>query len=426
VAFWSEHIHPDDRQRVSDQREELHDGRLEQLSIEYRFLHPTQGGKWIRHEARVAARDTGGRAVKTFGVLRDITERRQREEALKQSYAEIERLKDRLQAESDYLKAEIRTVQPNGEVTGQSPAIQKVLRQVEQVAPTDSTVLVLGETGSGKELVAQAIHRQSACRSRLIVKVNCAALPSGLVESELFGREKGAYTGAMTRQVGRFEIADGSTLFLDEVGELSLEVQAKLLRVLETGEFERLGSPRTIKVDVRLIAATNRDLLEEVRKGRFREDLYYRLNVFPIRVPPLRERVEDIPLLVWTFVEELSSRMGKTITQVPRRTMDALQRHPWPGNVRELRNVIEHAAILTTGETLRVPQLDDAVPAGAPTPTLADSERELILRALETARWRIKGPRGAAAALGLHPSTLYNRMKKLGIRSTGPAEDGSQ
>jgi transcriptional regulator with GAF, ATPase, and Fis domain len=286
-------------------------------------------------------------------------------------------------------------------------------------------VLVRGETGSGKELVAQAIHRLSPRQRHLLVKVNCAALPSGLVESELFGREKGAYTGAMTRQIGRFEVADGSTLFLDEIGELSLEVQAKLLRVLETGEFERLGSPRTIKVDVRLIAATNRDLPEEIRKGRFREDLYYRLNVFPIRVPPLRERTEDIPLLVWTFLEECCARMGKKITQVPRRTMEALQRHPWPGNVRELRNVVEHSAIVSTGDTLRVPILDEIAAVAAPQPTLADSERELILRALERNRWRVKGPEGAAAALGLNPSTLYSRMKKLGIRPPGPADDGS-
>jgi formate hydrogenlyase transcriptional activator len=424
LEFWIEHMHPGDRQHVLDGREELHAGRLERLTLEYRYLHPTQGERWFHHVARVARRDASGHTVRTFGVLRDITESRQREEALKQSYAEIERLKDRLQAESDYLKAEIRVVHPHGEVTGQSPAIQKVLRQVEQVAPTDSSVLVRGETGTGKELVAQAIHRLSSRRNHLMVKVNCAALPSGLVESELFGREKGAFTGAMTRQVGRFEVADGSTLFLDEVGELSLEVQAKLLRVLEAGEFERLGSPRTIKVDVRLVAATNRDLLEEVRKGRFREDLYYRLNVFPIRVPPLRERAEDIPLLVWTFLEEFSTRMGKKITQVPRKTMETLQRHPWPGNVRELRNVIEHAAILSAGDTLRIPALDDAAPVGTPPPTLADSERELILRALEGTGWRIKGPKGAAAALGLNPSTLYSRMKKLGVRPPGPAEDG--
>jgi PAS domain S-box-containing protein len=425
LEFWMEHVHPDDRQRVMDQRQEMLEGRRERLNIEYRYLHPTRGERWMHHVTRATSRDASGRTIKTFGVIRDITERRQREEALRESYAEIERLKDRLQAESDYLKAEIKTVHPNGEVTGQSPAIRKVLRLVEQVAPTDSSVLIRGETGSGKELVAQAIHRQSHRQGHLMVKVNCAALPSGLIESELFGREKGAFTGALTRQVGRFEVADGSTLFLDEVGELSLEVQAKLLRVLETGEFERLGSPKTIKVDVRLIAATNRDLVEEIKKGRFREDLYYRLNVFPIRVPPLRERPEDIPVLVWAFLEELSSRMGKKITQVPRRTMEALQRHSWPGNVRELKNVIEHGAILTTGDTLRVTLLDDAAPVGAPAPTLADSERELILRALESRHWHVKGKAGAAAALGLNPSTLYSRMKKLGIRPPGKAANES-
>jgi PAS domain S-box-containing protein len=424
LEFWIEHLHPGDRQLVLDRREELHDGRRERLTMEYRYLHPTRDERWFHHVARVARRDAAGHAVKTFGVLRDITESRQREEALRESYAEIERLKDRLQAESDYLKAEIRVGQPSGDLTGQSAAIQKVLHLVEQVAPTDSSVLVRGETGSGKELVARAIHRLSRRRDHLLVKVNCAALPSGLIESELFGREKGAFTGALTRQVGRFEVANGSTLFLDEVGELSLEVQAKLLRVLETGEFERLGSPKTIKVDVRLIAATNRDLVEEIKKRRFREDLYYRLNVFPIRVPPLRERPEDIPVLVWTFLEELSSRMGKRITQVPRKTMEALQRHPWPGNVRELKNVIEHGAILTTGKTLSVPLLEDAAPAGGPPRTLAESERELIRRALESARWRVKGPKGAAAALGLNPSTLYGRMRKLGIRPPGPAGDG--
>lgn len=391
LEFWLEQLHPDDRQHVLDARKELHDGKLERADIEYRFLHPTRGERWLHHVGRVARRDATGRAVQTFGVLRDITERRQREEALRQSLAEIERLKDRLQAESDYLKAEIKVGHSHREVTGQSAAIQKVLGLVEQVAPTDSSVLVRGETGSGKELFAQAIHRLSPRGKHLMVKVNCAALPSGLVESELFGREKGAFTGALTRQVGRFEVADGSTLFLDEVGELSLEVQAKLLRVLETGEFERLGSPKTIKVDVRLVAATNRDLVEDVRRGRFREDLYYRLNVFPIRVPPLRERTEDIPQLVWTFLEEVCTRMGKRITQVPRKTMEALQRCPWPGNVRELRNVVEHGAIVTTGDTLKVPMLDDTVAAAPPPQTLADSERQLILRALESRHWKIKG-----------------------------------
>ena len=252
IAFWLEHVHPDERERIVGMRERLHAGEVEAMNFDYRYVHPTRGELWLHHVARVTRRDAAGRAAGTFGVLRDITERKQREEALRQSLAEIERLKNRLQAESDYLKAEIRVFHPPGEITGQSQAIQKVLRLVEQVAPTGALVLVSGETGSGKELVARAIHRLSPRQNHVMVKVNCAALPSGLVESELFGRERGAYTGAMTRQIGRFEVADGSTLFLDEIGELSLEVQSKLLRVLETGEFERLGSPKTVKVDVRL------------------------------------------------------------------------------------------------------------------------------------------------------------------------------
>jgi formate hydrogenlyase transcriptional activator len=425
LEFWIEHLHPDDRQRVMDDREQLHSGKLERLSIEYRYLNPVHGQKWIHHVTRVATRDASRRTVRSYGVLRDITTRKQAEEALRQSYAEIERLKDRLQAESEYLKAEIKGIDAHGELIGKSGAIQQVLRLVQQVAPTDAVVLVRGETGTGKELVARAIHRLSPRRGHLMIKVNCAALPSGLVESELFGREKGAFTGALTRQIGRFEVADGSTLFLDEIGELPHELQAKLLRVLETGEFERLGSPRTIKVDVRVIAATNRDLTEDLRTGRFREDLYYRLNVFPIRVPPLRERAEDIPLLVWTFLEEFSSRMGKKITKVACQTMDTLQRHPWPGNVRELRNVIEHGSIITEGDTLRMPMLDEAAPVEVLPPTLAEAEREHILRALEKAGWHIKGPKGAAAELGLNPATLYSRLKKLGIRTPRQADNGS-
>ena len=415
-AFWAERLHPDDRAPIMEARQQLHDGAVERICLEYRYAHPARGTRWMLHLARVAVRDAAGHAARTEGVLRDITAGKQSEEALRKSFAEIERLKDRLQAESDYLKAEIRVTQDHREITGNSAAIRTVLHQAEQVAPTDSSVLIRGETGTGKELLAQAIHRLSPRGRHVMIKVNCAALPSGLVESELFGREKGAFTGALARQVGRFEVADGSTLFLDEVGELPADVQVKLLRVLQEGEFERLGSPRTIKVNVRVIAATNRDLAEEVRNGRFREDLFYRLNVFPIRMPPLRERPEDIPLLVWAFLEDLSSRMGKKITQVPRATMEALQRHSWPGNVRELRNVIEHAAIITTGDTLRVPALGDAAPAAPSPQTLADAERGHILRALESTGWRVKGPKGAATVLGLNPATLYSRMKKLGIR----------
>jgi len=334
--LWMQHLHSEDRQRVLDERQKLHEGRIERISIEYRYLHPIQGQKWIHHLARVATRDATGRAIRTFGTVRDITLQKQAQEELLKSYAEIKLLKERLQAEADYLKAEVKVTQDHGEVIGRSAAIRKVLKQAEQVAPTDSSVLINGETGTGKELIAQTIHRLSSRGNRVMVKVNCAALPAALVESELFGREKGAFTGALMRQIGRFELADGSTIFLDELGELSLEVQAKLLRVLQEGQFERLGSPKTIKVNVRVIGATNRDLAEEVRKGAFRADLYYRLNVFPILVPPLRDRPEDIPPMVWTFIEEFSSRMGKKITQVQRKTMEMLQRYTWPGNVSRI------------------------------------------------------------------------------------------
>jgi transcriptional regulator with GAF, ATPase, and Fis domain len=428
LQFWQEHLHPDDAPGFLDVRAQLFDGRLERCSLEYRFLNPVKGQRWIHHLACVSERDACGQAVHLYGVLRDITNRRQAEEDLRRSYAEIERLKDRLQAEGEYLRAEMRLTQQQGPIIGRSSGILNALRMVEQVAPTDSSVLVLGETGTGKELIAQAIHRLSPRHKSLMVKINCAALPSGLVESELFGREKGAYTGAMTRQVGRFEVAEGSTLFLDEVGELPLDLQAKLLRVLESGEFERLGSSRTIKVDVRVIAATNRDLVQGIKQGKFRDDLYYRLNVFPIHVPPLRDRRDDIPLLVWTFLEEFCTRMGKRITEVPKKTMDALQRHSWPGNIRELRNVLEHAAIITAGEVLKIPPLGDETSphVGASCQTLADIEREHILKVLNKLNWHIKGPNGAAAELGINPGTLYGRMKKLGIQSRTRVANAAQ
>ncbi len=333
---------------------------------------------------------------------------------LRQSYAEIERLKDRLQAEGEYLKAEMKLTHDRGRhLSGKAPASGKCCGRSSRSRPTASSVLVCGETGTGKELIAQAIHRLSPRQSHVMVKVNCAALPSGLVESELFGREKGAFTGAMTRQIGRFEIADGSTLFLDEIGELPLDLQAKLLRVLESGEFERLGNPRTIKVNVRVIAATNRDLAEAIKQRKFREDLYYRLNVFP---HPRTAACANGPTIsrCWCGPSSRSSasRMGKKITQVPRKTMDALQRHSWPGNVRELRNVIEHGTIITSGNTLRIPMLDEAAPVAAHHLTLADVEREIILRVLEEVDRRIKGPKGAAAGLGMNPGTLYSRLEE--------------
>ncbi len=360
-------------------------------------------------------RDEAGKPTAIWAMVRDITERKRTEQALLNSFAEIKQLKDRLQAETDYLKTEIKTNQAHGQIIGRSRGIKRVLHQTEQVAPAECAVLISGETGTGKELVAQEIHRLSPRRDRMMVLVNCAALPSALVESELFGRERGAYTGALTSQVGRFEVANGSTIFLDEVGELSMEVQAKLLRVLQEGEYQRLGSPKTHKVDVRVIAATNRDLAEEVRKGRFREDLYYRLKVFPIEIPPLRDRAEDIPLLVFAFMEEFAARMGKKITKVPRKAMEVLQAHSWPGNIRELRNVIEHSVILSSGDTLKLTGMIEGPARESQPVTLAQVEKEHILKTLENTGWRIKGPHGAAARLDLQPSTLYSRMQKLGI-----------
>ena len=290
-----------------------------------------------------------------------------------------------------------------------------IMNQVRQVSATGSTVLLQGETGTGKGLIAQTIHRLSDRGKRPMVKVNCAALPGALVESELFGREKGAFTGALSRQKGRFEMADRSTLFLDEVAEMPLETQAKLLRVLQDGEFERLGSSQTMRVDVRLIAATNRDLEEEVASGRFRRDLYYRLNVFPILVPPLRDRREDIATLVWEFVGEFGERMGKKIRRISARDMNTLQTYSWPGNIRELRNVIEHSMIISQGDALEVQRLSAAPPDRARSSSLEDMEREYIRQILKKTGGRIKGPQGAAELLEMNPSTLYSRMRKLGI-----------
>jgi transcriptional regulator with GAF, ATPase, and Fis domain len=301
-------------------------------------------------------------------------------------------------------------------VVGQSAAVRRVLDQVRQVASTDSTVLLLGETGTGKELFATRVHQLSARRVRPMVKVNCAAIPDTLIESELFGREKGAFTGALARQIGRFELADHSTIFLDEIGDLAPDTQVKLLRVLEEKEIERLGSPRSVRVDTRIIAATHRDLECRVAEGRFREDLYYRLNVFPIRVPALRERKEDIPLLVWWFVDEFSKAFGKRIDTIGRQNMAALQDYPWPGNIRELRNVVERAMIAATGNqlTLCLPQTPTGL--GPRSVKLMDVEREHILRVLERTNWRIRGAGAAADQLGLKPTTLETRMAKLGLR----------
>ena len=306
-------------------------------------------------------------------------------------------------------------------IVGKSAALRRVLEQVQQVAVTDATVLLLGETGTGKELFATEIHQQSARHARQMVRVNCGAMPATLVESELFGREKGAFTDASSTQIGRFELADRSTIFLDEIGDLPAEVQVKLLRVLEERQIERLGSPRSIRVDTRIVAATHRDLEARIQSGSFREDLYYRLNVFPIQVPALRDRVDDIPLLVWHFVNEFAGRFGKRIDEIPPENMTALQSYGWPGNIRELRNSVERAMILATTARLTI-----AVPRTLATTTghstkLEDIEKAHIRTVLESVGWRIRGTNGAADRLGLRPTTLETRMAKLGIRRPKPS-----
>jgi len=334
------------------------------------------------------------------------------------AYQEIHTLKDRLAEEKQYLEEEIRLEHGFDDIIGDSRALRQVLSQVEIVAPTEATVLILGETGTGKELIARAIHRLSGRHTRTFVKLNCAAIPTGLLESELFGHERGAFTGAIAQKVGRFELAHGGTIFLDEVGEIPLELQSKLLRVLQEQEFERLGSTRTVRVDIRLIAATNRDLAKLVEQQEFRSDLYYRLNVFPITLPPLRDRREDIPLLIRYFTQLYAARMKKPIDSIPGATLDALSRYHWPGNIRELENLVERAVILTQGTHLQVPLPElkvQAQPAPAPAVTLHDAEREQIMRTLRDTRWVIGGPDGAAARLGLKRTTLTSKIKKLGI-----------
>jgi formate hydrogenlyase transcriptional activator len=336
------------------------------------------------------------------------------------SYERIEELNAQLAQEKLYLQDEIRSEQLFEDIIGRSASLRRVLREIETVAPTDSTVLISGETGSGKELVARAIHQLSARRDEAFVKLNCAAIPTGLLESELFGHEKGAFTGAINQRIGRFELAHKGTVFLDEIGEIPLELQPKLLRVLQEREFERLGSSRTLRTDARLIAATNRDLATLADEQKFRQDLFYRLNVFPIHVPPLRERREDIPTLVRHFAQQFARRMKKTIESIPAETMNALVEYDWPGNIRELQNLIERAVILSPGPALAVPvaALNGRLhePAReAPSQTLEDSERRHIIAALESTNWVIAGENGAAARLGLKRSTLQFRMRKLGI-----------
>jgi len=350
----------------------------------------------------------------------EIEERKRAETSLQGAYEEIKLLKDRLQAENIYLQQEVAREYNFGEIIGQSSALSHVFFRVEQVAPMNATVLLIGETGTGKGVIARAIHNRSARKDRPMITVNCTSLPANLIESELFGRERGAFTGADARQIGRFELADGGTIFLDEIGEMPLELQSKLLRVIQDGEFERLGGPRTIKTDVRIIAASNRNLEEEIKNGRFREDLFYRLNVFPITMPPLRQRKEDIPLLVKHFVAKFNKKIGKKIDTVSKETLNALEEYHWPGNVRELESVIERAVIISQGTALQVLDRFDTFrkpeePSGEEVKAMAEMEHDHILQVLDKTGWRIEGKNGAAGLLGLNPSTLRARMRKYGI-----------
>ncbi|HTN70948.1 MAG TPA: sigma 54-interacting transcriptional regulator [Methylomirabilota bacterium] len=425
-------IHPEDREQPRRQMQQSI-GTFKSYNVEFRIIRPDGTVRWLASRGQVVP-GPDGQPLRILGLSADTTERKQAEESLREALAEVERLKARVEADNVYLQEELSETHRYGEIIGQSEGIQKALRQVEQVAATDMTVLILGETGTGKELVARAVHARSGRKNRPLVKVNCSTLPADLIESELFGHERGAFTGATARQIGRFELANGGTIFLDEIGDLPLHLQAKLLRVLQEGEFERLGSGRTIKVNVRVIAATNRDLEEALLKETFRSDLYYRLNVYPIHLPPLRKRKEDIAVLAKIFLTEASRRLGRRFDVISENVLASLQRYDWPGNVRELQNVIERAAVVSTGRVLALPAewqprgvlkepsvasqlaVEGSSPINSqPPPTLEEIERAHILRVLLETRWRIEGPKGAATVLGLNPSTLRSRMQKLGI-----------
>ena len=406
-------MHPEDHEHVN-QAVQLAIQSRKNLLCEYRIVLPDGRIRWIAARGQWHP-GVAGESDRLLGVSFDISALKKMEEQLKEQLRENKILKHRLEQENIYLQKEVKILTEHSGIVGQSTTIKNVLTQAEQVAGTDSTVLILGETGTGKELLARAIHSMSLRKDRSLVTINCASLPSSLIENELFGREKGAYTGAMTKMVGRFELADGSTLFLDEIGELPFELQSKLLRVLETGKFERLGSTKSLHINVRIIAATNRDLDQQVVDGKFRQDLFYRLNVFPIVVPPLRDRVEDIPLLVRAFVREYQKRLGKQIEKIPQKTMQAFQSYNWPGNVRELRNMIERAMILSNNKTLVVQLPENEFLVMDSSGNLDETMRREILAVLEKTRWRIAGRNGAAEILGLNRTTLYSKMKKLGI-----------
>lgn len=412
---WTDGIHAEDY----DSTLHIYESKCKErqpFELEYRMRRQSGEYRWIL-DTGVPRYAADGTFLGYLGTCLDITERKESEVALQTAHEELHQLKNQLEAENISLQQELQLDDKFGEIIGQSDTIKYVLFKVTQVAPTNTTVLITGETGTGKELVARAIHGASNRKDKPLIKVNCGVLSPTLIESELFGHEKGSFTGAIARKQGRFELANGGTIFLDEIGELPPELQVKLLRVIQENEFERIGGGKTIKVDVRIIAATNRNLKVEVEKGTFREDLWYRLNVYPITVPPLRQRKEDIPLLVEYFTGTYAKKSGKTISSVSPRAMQNLEVHTWPGNVRELANVIERAVIHTQGSVLQlVDHWEPVVAEPGTTQTLEEVEREYIVRTLEQTGWRIEGKSGAATILGLNPSTLRTRMMKLGIQ----------
>ena len=380
----------------------------------------TKSGKKIPHIYSAVRTMMGDKPVLMgFGI--NISKQKRAEQQLRNALSKVEALKKQFEADCIYLEEEIKLMHDYEHIIGESEIFKYVLYSLEQIAPTDTTVLILGESGTGKELIARAIHQGSKRKDRPLIKVDCAALPENLIESELFGHDKGAFTGAVEKRIGRFELANGGTIFLDEIGELPLLLQQKLLRVLQDGEFERLGSSKVRKTDVRVIAATNRNLEVDVGEERFRKDLWYRLNVFPLSIPPLRDRVDDIPLLVNWIISKVQRRLGKHIKTVPTDVMNALKTYPWPGNVRELENVIERAVIFTSGNMLQLAaplkalDSDHRTPHDMPMKSLSEMEKEYILQALNKTNWNISGKGGAAELLGLNPSTLRGRIRKHGI-----------
>jgi PAS domain S-box-containing protein len=419
--LWMETIHPEDRARVANALSRWIAGAAGYQDVEFRIVRPDGSIRWIHEHGVLTVNDTG-KPTRMSGISTDVTDRKQADQELRRAFAEIQALKDRLQQENIALREEVEKTSMFEEIVGVSAQLRSVLAQVSRVAPTDSTVLITGETGTGKELVARAIHKLSQRSTRALIGVNCAAIPPSLIASELFGHEKGAFTGALQRRQGRFELAEGGTIFLDEVGELPAETQMTLLRVLQEREFERVGGGRPIRADVRVIAASNRDLDAAVAQGAFRPDLYYRLNVFPLEIPALRDRRADVPVLVEYFIHRYARRAGKKIRGISKSSLELLRSYDWPGNVRELQNVVERAVIVSDSETLSIderwltgrPRV--VRPAARATPrSLATREKGAIEDALEEARGRVAGPFGAAARLGIPSSTLESKIRTLKI-----------